>query len=86
MHTHNQISHLCQHFSLSKEALKFIKSIRSSELTLRPRSARGNVSGRYPGLKMKSSIQLESYRRELSYLYQIEHDTQVLEFYDQPSF
>ncbi len=79
MHTHNQISHLCQHFSLSKEALKFIKSIRSSELTLRPRSARGNVSGRYPGLKMKSSIQFESYRIELpSIIYQIEHDDNVL--------
>jgi putative transposase len=79
MPTDNQISQLCQHLSLSEKALTFIKSIRSPELSLRGRSARGNVSGCYPSHKMKSSIQFESHMIELPFIDHIEHDDKVLE-------
>ena len=75
----NKISQLCQHLSWSEEALTFIKSIRSSELSFRARIARGNVSGCYPSRKMASSIRFESYRIEMPSIYQIEHDDNGLE-------
>jgi putative transposase len=79
MPTNNQISQLCQHLSLSENALTFIRSIRSSELSLRARTARGNFSGCYPSHKMTSSIQFESRRIELPSIYQIEHDDNAVE-------
>jgi hypothetical protein len=79
MLTANQISQLCQHLSLSEKVLTFIKSIRSSELSLRDRSARGTFSGYYPSHKMKSIIQFESCMIELPFIYQIKHVDNVLE-------
>lgn len=46
--------------------------------------AAGNVSGRYPSQKMGCTIQFESHRGELAFIYQLEHDATVLEFYDKP--
>jgi hypothetical protein len=34
--------------------------------------------------KMHATIQFESHRGELAFIYQQEHDPTVLEFYDQP--
>ena len=48
------------------------------------RGAAGNVSGRYPSKKMECTIQFESHRGELAFIYQMEHDFTVLAFYDQP--
>jgi transposase InsO family protein len=47
-------------------------------------SGRGNVSGRYPSKKMGVTIQFESHRVELAAIYEMEHDPEVLEYYDQP--
>lgn len=43
-----------------------------------------NVSGRYPSRKMRLTIQFESHKVELPFIYKLEHDEDVLEFYDQP--
>jgi putative transposase len=43
-----------------------------------------NVSGRYPSRKMGLTIQFESHRVELPFVYEMEHDPGVLEYYDQP--
>jgi hypothetical protein len=43
-----------------------------------------NVSGVYPSRKMGQTIQFESHTVELWAIYQMEHDPEVLEFYDQP--
>src|SRR5712692_7455175 len=45
---------------------------------------RANVAGRYPSRKMGVTIQFESHRVELAFLRELEHDPDVLEFYDQP--
>jgi transposase InsO family protein len=45
---------------------------------------RQNVSGRYPSKKMGVIIQFESHRVELARIYELEHDPEVLEYWDQP--
>jgi putative transposase len=63
-----------------------IKRVRSSEPSRRVRSARGNMSGSYPSAKMGFTFQFESHEDELPFIYQLEHDKDVLEYYDQPPF
>src|SRR6266566_103860 len=58
--------------------------IRSSPPSRRVQSAAGNVSGHYPSQKMQCTIQFESHRNELAMIYQLEHDSAVLEYFDQP--
>ena len=41
------------------------------------------MSGRYPSRKMGVTIQFESHRVELAFIYEMEHDPDVLEYYDQ---
>lgn len=74
----------CQSLKLSEETKKIIAGIRSSPPSRLVRSAAGNMSGRYPSKKMGCSIQWESHKNELPFVYHLEHDPTVLEFYDQP--
>jgi putative transposase len=74
----------CQRLAFSEETTKTIARIRSSPPSRLVRSAAGNVSGRYPSKKMGCSIQYESYKNELPFIYHLEHEALVLEFYDQP--
>ena len=74
----------CQRLSFSEQAKTLIARIRSSPPSRLVRSAAGNVSGRYPSQKMHCTIQFESHRDELAAIYEMEHDAQILEFYDQP--
>jgi len=69
---------------LSEEARAVIDRIRSTQPSRRVESGRGNVSGRYPSRKMGVIIQFESHRVELAGIYEMEHDDDVLEYYDQP--
>jgi putative transposase len=69
---------------LSDQARAVIDHIRCSDPARRVRSGRGNVSGRYPSKKMGVTIQFESHRVELAAIYEMEHDTRVLEYFDQP--
>ena len=82
----NELLELFKHCRFSKKAQETIQRIRSSDPSRRVRSAKGNMSGGYPSLKMGVTIQFESHTVELPYAYQCEHDKDVLEYYDQPSF
>jgi putative transposase len=70
---------------LSDQAKAVITHIRSSPPARHVQSSAGNVSGTYPSLKMHCAIQFESHRDELPFVYLMDHDPQVLEFYDQPA-
>jgi putative transposase len=74
----------CLQHHLSEQAKIVVQRIRSSPPSRLVRGAAGNVSGRYPSKKMGCTIQFESHRGELAFIYQMEHDAAVLEFYDQP--
>jgi putative transposase len=74
----------CQRLAFPEETTKTINRIRSSPPSRLVRSGAGNVSGRYTSKKMGCSIQYESYKNELPFLYHLEHEASVLEFYDQP--
>src|SRR5208337_3408478 len=60
-----------------------ISHIRSTDPARRVGGGRCNVSGRYPSVKMGVTIQFESHRVELAAIYELEHDPEVLEYYDQ---
>lgn len=74
----------CRQLGYSEPTRKYIEQIRSSPPSRRVRSAVGNVSGRYPSRKMGVTIQFESHRNELAGIYEMEYDSDVLEYYDQP--
>lgn len=74
----------CQRLCLSAEARATIDRIRSSPPTRRVGGGRNNVSGRFPSRKMGVTIQFESHRVELAVAHDMEHDPEVLEYYDQP--
>jgi len=74
----------CLQLDLSDQAKAVITQIRTSPPARYVQSAAGNVSGTYPSLKMGCSIQFESHRDELPFVYLTDHDPHVLEFYDQP--
>ncbi len=73
----------CGRLGLSQEAQASIAQIRSSGPARRVGGGRENVSGRYPSRKMGVTIQFESHRVELAFVYEMEHDPDVLEYYDQ---
>ena len=73
-----------ERLDLSAETRSVIDRVRSSEPARRVGGGRGNVSGRYPSRKMGFTIQFESHRVELAFIYEMEHDDDVTEFYDQP--
>src|SRR6266516_3165723 len=74
----------CLQQGLSEQTKALIQRIRSSPPSRLVRGAAGNVSGRYPSKKMGCTIQFESHRGELAFIYQMEHYPAVLAFYDQP--
>ena len=73
----------CRRLGLSQEAQEVVTKIRSARPTRRVGGGRENVSGRYPSRKMGATIQFESHRVELAFVYEMEHDPDVLEYYDQ---
>lgn len=74
----------CSGIGVSPHARALIDRIRTSDPARRVGGGRSNVSGRYPSRKMGVTIQFESHRVELAGIYEMEHDPDVLEFYDQP--
>lgn len=74
----------CRGLNLKDAALSVVRRIRESDPSRRVGGGRRNVSGRYPSRKMGQTIQFESHRVELPTIYELEHDENVLEFYDQP--
>lgn len=74
----------CQKLNLPAATKELIASIRAAPPARRVQGRAHNVSGTYPSRKMGLTIQFESHKVELWAIYQMEHDEQVLEFYDQP--
>src|SRR5262245_65116046 len=74
----------CRGIGMSPYARALVGQIRTSAPARRVGGGRSNVSGRYPSRKMGVTIQFESHRVELAAVYEMEHDDDVLEFYDQP--
>ncbi len=74
----------CLRLTLSPTCRDVIAKIRDSPPSRRVQGRAGNVSGAYPSRKMGQTIQFESHTIELGAIYQMEHDPQVIEFYDQP--
>ena len=74
----------CLKLGLDEAARATITAARSRNPTRRVGGGRQNVSGRYPSRKMGVTIQFESHRVELPFVYEMEHDPAVLEYYDQP--
>lgn len=74
----------CSDQKLSKLSISTLTDIRSSEPARRVGGGRKNVSGFYPSKKNQKSIQFESHKVELPFIYELEHDEEVLEYYDQP--
>jgi putative transposase len=73
-----------QRLDLPEATRSLINHIRSSGPSRRVGGGRSNVSGRYPSRKMGATIQFESHRVELAGIYEMEHDPDVLEYFDQP--
>ncbi len=73
----------CRGIGISPYARALVDQIRTSAPARRVGGGRSNVSGRYPSRKMGVTIQFESHRVELAGIYEMEHDVDVLEFYDQ---
>jgi hypothetical protein len=69
---------------LSERTQNYISSIRNSEPSRRVRSSKGAVPGAFPSRKMGVTIQFESHKNELPFIHELEHDTNVIEYYDQP--
>jgi putative transposase len=69
---------------ISEEARSVIARVRSSDPARRVGGGKRNVAGRYPSRKMGVTVQFESHRVELAVIYELEHDAEVLEYYDQP--
>ncbi|MBD2461660.1 DDE-type integrase/transposase/recombinase [Oscillatoria sp. FACHB-1407] len=63
---------------------KVIQEVRSSDPSRRVLGNRVSVTGFYSSRKMGLTIQFESHRNELARIYELEHDPDVLEYYDQP--
>ncbi len=74
----------CRRLNISEQSRKVIEEIRSSEPSRRVGGGKKNVSGRYASKKMGLTIQFESHRNELAHIYKLEHDKNVLEYYDKP--
>jgi putative transposase len=74
----------CTRVALTEKARATVAEVRSRNPTRCVGGGRHNVSGRYPSRKMGLTIQFESHRVELPFVYDMEHDPGVLEYYDQP--
>jgi putative transposase len=74
----------CKRLELTEQAQAAVAEARSRNPTRRVGGGRNNVPGQYPSRKMGVTIQFESHRVELPFVYEYEHDDTVLEYYDQP--
>jgi putative transposase len=74
----------CKRLGLTDKAQAIVAEVRFRPPTRRVGGGHSNVPGRYPSRKMGVTIQFESHRVELPFVYELEHDATVLEYYDQP--
>lgn len=81
----NALNHWFEKLQVSQPARSLIEMIRTTSPSRNVYGGRSNVCGRYPSKKMGHTVQFESHRNELAFIYEYEHDEDVLEYYDQPS-
>lgn len=74
----------CADINLSPAGRDTVAQIRASQPSRSVSSRCRNVVGRFPSQKMGVTIQFESHTVELAAIYELEHDRDVLEYYDQP--
>ena len=72
MLSENDFQQWCDRLNISDEAKQQIQVIRSSEPSRRVGGGKRNVSGRYSSQKMGVTIQFESHKVELPFIYQLE--------------
>ena len=84
MLTATQFQAWCRTLQLPLHTCHLLTTIRASRPVRRVRSRASNVRGAYASRKMGCTIQFESHKVELWAIYSMEHDPQVLEYYDQP--
>ena len=80
----NDLAAWYQRLNFSEPARTVIDRVRCSDPARRVGGGRSNVSWLYPSRKMGVTIQFESHRVELAAIFEMEHDPQILEFYDRP--
>src|SRR5258707_1183282 len=85
MTTSTAFEQWCEQLGLPLTTCKLLAGIRGSPPVRRVTSRAKNVSGAYPSSKMNMTIQFESHTVELRAILVMEHDPDVLEFYDQPT-
>jgi putative transposase len=86
MLTADQYATWARRLRLSSDAEQMIGTIRAGHPVRKVTSRAGNVSGTYSSHKMDGRrIQFESHQGELWTIYLLEHDPDVLEYYDQPN-
>ncbi len=84
MLTERDLDAYCHRLALPAAAQCLAKLIRQANPSRRVQGRRGNVCALYPSRKMGVTIQAESHTVELAAIYEMEHDPDVLKFYDQP--
>ena len=78
------LSRVYGRLNFSEKTQSLVEGIRSSGPSRAVGSAKSNVRGRYASRKMGVTIQFESHRNELPAILELEHDKDVIEYYDQP--
>jgi putative transposase len=78
------LSRMYGRLNFSEKTQFLLEGIRSSGPSRAVGSGKSNVRGRYPSRKMGVTIQFESHRNELPAIFELEHDHDVIEYYDQP--
>jgi putative transposase len=71
-------------FGFGKAVRDKLDEIRTSPPSRTPESRRGNMPVSYPSKKMQCIIKAESHKGEFAFLIEVEHDEDVIEYYDQP--
>jgi putative transposase len=85
MLTDDELARWFSNLNLGPGAQKLIRGVRSEQPVRAVAGRRSNVSGKYPSRKMRVTIQFESHRVELAAIQEMEHDPDVLEYYEQPN-
>ena len=79
-----QFEDYSRRLGIPKSGQAYLERVRSSPPSRRVNSRIGNNVCRFPSRKMSFVVCTESRHGELNFVYQLEHDIDVLEFYDQP--
>lgn len=84
MLSEHELDLLMQKLGIPDDAKRVAKFSRSSRPSRRVGSNGKNMPVQYASRKMGVTIQAESYKVELAGAHEMDHDPEVLEFYDQP--